>query len=114
MPIPLDKFKDLPVVEAGAEGVGQAKVSNHDLLTKLSAEALSTKEVAAFCKIQGGSANTRMRKLEAKGLAERRQGEAKQYWAAVEGWEEKLTAEDEEEESESEEEYDEEEEEEDF
>jgi hypothetical protein len=81
MPIPLDEFKDLPEIDP-QDTVTGAKVPNSELLEKLSEQAMSTKEVAGFLKIQTGSAHSRLTKLENKGAVTRRQGEAVQYWAA--------------------------------
>jgi len=80
MPIKLDAFKKLPVVDIESKKL-VAKVSTAQLLTKLGEEAMSTKEVAAYCGVKTGTAHTRLVKLEAKGAVERRQGEGKQFWA---------------------------------
>jgi len=97
IPIPIDKFKDLP--PAAERGPA---VANEQLLTKLSSDAMPTKEVAGFLGVQTGSAYSRLTKLEAKGVVERRMYEGVQYWGAVADWKEILAESDEEESDEDE------------
>jgi len=79
MPKDLDEFGGLQEARPQI-----SKVSNEDLMNFLSKQMCTTKEVAAFLKVEGGTAFSRLRRMEKNGLITRRWEGNRSWWVARE------------------------------
>ena len=74
MPISLEEFEKLSEEKSAA-------APSEDLLKFLGNQACTNKEVAAFLGVSPTNASQKMKRLEKKGLVERRYGGMTIYWA---------------------------------
>ena len=73
-------LKDFETLQEARPAV--TKVSNEELVALLSKGLYTTKEVAAFCKVENGTAFSRLRRLEKAGVIARKWEGNRAYWVS--------------------------------
>jgi len=75
-------LKEFEILQEARPAV--SKVSNEELLGFLGKALCTTKEVAAFLKVENGTAFSRLRRMEKNGVVVRRWEGNRSYWVAAE------------------------------